>query len=159
MASDAIGEIARRLAYAIVGSAADSAFDRWWYGKQKDAISDAARRGYEIFRTTGACAGCHAMRPAEAAFSDFEFHATGTVAEGSTDLGRMSVTGVEADRGRFRTPTLRNVALTAPYFHDGSAKTLADVIECTACIAEHEVLCVDRLRVPQFVAYPCECAP
>ncbi len=44
-------------------------------------------------------------------------------------------------------------------FCDRPVETLADLIECTACIAEHEVLCVDRLRVPQFVAYPCECAP
>lgn len=44
-------------------------------------------------------------------------------------------------------------------FCDRPVGTLADLVECTACIAEHEVVCVDRLRVPQFTAYPCECAP
>ena len=69
------------------------------------------------------------MNAAEAPFSDFEFHATGTVVEGSPDLGRFAVTGREEDRGRFRTPSLRNVALTGPWFHDGSAATLAEVVE------------------------------
>lgn len=44
-------------------------------------------------------------------------------------------------------------------FCDDPVGTLAELVECTACIAEHEVVCVDRLRVPQFAAYPCECAP
>ena len=123
----------RRVAYALASFqrtllAGDAPFDRWWFGHDEAAVSPAVRRGYLVFRTKGACAGCHAVHPAEASFTDFEFHATGTSVEGATDLGRFAITGREEDRGRFRTPTLRNVARTAPYFHDGSAATLDDVI-------------------------------
>lgn len=109
--------------------AADSPFDRFWFGGEPDALPAAARRGHELFRTKAACAGCHTVGPSDAAFSDFGFHATGTGTVGADDVGRAGVTGRADDRGRFRTPTLRNVALTAPYFHDGSAATLADVVE------------------------------
>jgi len=60
-------------------------------------------------------------------FTDHQFHNTG-VSWGS-DLGHFGVTGQDADRGKFKTPSLRNVAMTAPYMHDGSIATLADVIE------------------------------
>lgn len=109
--------------------AADSPFDRFWFGGEADALSPAARRGHAVFTGKGACASCHTVGPSDAAFTDFGFHATGTVKEGATDVGRSMVTGDPADRGRFRTPTLRNVALTAPFFHDGSARTLAEVVE------------------------------
>ena len=123
----------RRIGHALAAFqrtllAADSPFDRFWFGADATALAPAARRGHDLFVGKGACAGCHTVGPADAAFTDFGFHATGTVADGATDLGRFMVTGDPADRGRFRTPTLRNVALTAPYFHDGSAKTLADVV-------------------------------
>lgn len=124
----------RRVAQALAAFqrtllAADSPFDRFWFGGDEAALSVEARRGHELFRTKGACASCHVVGPSDAAFTDFGFHATGTVAEGATDLGRFNVTGLDDDRGRFRTPSLRNVALTAPYFHDGSAATLLDVVE------------------------------
>lgn len=124
----------RRIAYALSSFertllAADSPFDRWWFNRQENAMPAPARRGYLLFRTKGGCASCHSIRPAEASFSDYEFHATGTVSEGATDLGRFAVTGREDDRGRFRTPSLRNVARTGPYFHDGSAATLSDVLD------------------------------
>ena len=109
--------------------AADSPFDRFWFGGEADALSPAAKRGHALFAGKGACASCHTVGPSDAAFTDFGFHATGTVKEGATDVGRSMVTGDPADRGRFRTPTLRNAALTAPYFHDGSARTLAEVVE------------------------------
>jgi cytochrome c peroxidase len=109
--------------------AADSPFDRFWFDGAADALSPAAKRGHAVFVGKGACASCHTVGPSDAAFTDFGFHATGTVKEGATDVGRSMVTGDEADRGRFRTPTLRNVALTAPYLHDGSARTLAEVVD------------------------------
>jgi cytochrome c peroxidase len=66
-------------------------------------------------------------------FTDMKFHNTGVAYDPSKkvfrDLGRYDVTGDLEDRGRFRTPSLRNVALTGPYFHDGSARTLTDVID------------------------------
>jgi cytochrome c peroxidase len=106
--------------------AADSPFDRWWFGGDEAAATAEAKRGFDLFRTKG-CASCHKVGPSDAVFSDFGFHATG--AGTSDDPGRFAVTGKEEDRGRFRTPSLRNVAATAPYFHDGSAATLADAIE------------------------------
>ncbi len=122
-ASQAISSFERTLL------AADSPFDRWWFGKDDAALDAAQKRGYELFRTKGSCASCHSIRPAEAAFSDFEFHATGAGAKDDADLGRFVVTGRDEDRRRFRTPSLRQVADTGPYFHDGSAATLKDVIE------------------------------
>jgi cytochrome c peroxidase len=124
----------RRIAYALASYertllAADSAFDRYWFAADASALSPSAERGYVIFRTKGACASCHVVRAAEAPFSDFEYHATAAGADGDDDPGRFAVTKREADRGRFRTPSLRNVALTAPYFHDGSAATLREVID------------------------------
>jgi cytochrome c peroxidase len=107
----------------------DSPFDRWWFGRDEKALDDAARRGYEVFRTRGGCAGCHSVKPAAAAFTDFEFHATSAGADGDDDPGRFAVTGKPEDRGRFRTPSLRNVALTGPWFHDGSASTLREAID------------------------------
>ena len=77
----------RRIAHALAAFqrtllAGDAPFDRWWFGKDGTAMTDAAKRGYELFRTKGACAGCHSIRPTEAAFTDGEYHATGTVAKG-----------------------------------------------------------------------------
>jgi len=59
-------------------------------------------------------------------FADDQFHALGVMGD---DPGRFKVTGVEADRNAFKTPTIRNVTLTAPYMHDGSLSTLREVID------------------------------
>ena len=70
--------------------------------------------------------------PGTALFADGKFHNTGAGINGAgdfTDVGRFGQTKREADKGEFKTPTLRNVALTAPYMHDGSLKTLKDVVD------------------------------
>ena len=73
-----------------------------------------------------ACTQCHSG----ANFTDNRFHNVGVPQSGpASDLGRYEVTKNDADRRAFKTPTLRNVALTAPYLHDGSAATLRDVID------------------------------
>jgi cytochrome c peroxidase len=91
-----------------------------------DALDDAARAGLWFYESRGGCWRCHSG----ANFSDEGFHNTGIAAKGSElEPGRAAVTGRPEDRGRFKTPTLRGVARTAPYMHDGSLATLEDVVE------------------------------
>ncbi len=97
-------------------------------------MSAAAIRGLEVFRKAdkGNCTACHTIDEKFALFTDNKFHNLGVGINGRgelTDLGRYTVTKVDADRGAFKTPSLRNIALTAPYMHDGSLKTLTDVVE------------------------------
>ena len=112
----------------------NSAFDRYFYGGDQSALSEEAKLGLEVFRDPkrGNCAACHAFNDDHALFSDNEFHNSG-VAVGPdgelVDLGRFEVTGVDAHRGAFRTPSLRNVSSTAPYMHDGSLKDLKAALD------------------------------
>jgi cytochrome c peroxidase len=90
------------------------------------AMSASAVRGLALFEGAAACSGCHTPP----LFSDQSFHNLGVGMDRSTpDIGREAVTHDPGDRGKFKTPALRNVALTWPYLHDGSAATLADVVE------------------------------
>lgn len=140
--------------------AGDSAFDRWRYGGQPEALGAEAQRGFVLFQQHG-CVACHPVGEQHAMFSDGAFHNTGVQARSEAlrtreqavvlaadlhasvdpetlrrigvpdapDLGRFEVTGRPQDRRAYRTPTLRNVALTAPYMHDGSFATLEDVLD------------------------------
>jgi cytochrome c peroxidase len=99
----------------------NSRFDRYAAG-DKRALTDAQMRGLVLFVGKADCAMCH-RGPT---FADDQFHALGLR---GNDLGRFQVTRVEADRYAFKTPTLRNVELTAPYMHDGSVPTLRGVID------------------------------
>jgi cytochrome c peroxidase len=83
---------------------------------ERDALTYEERAGFQLFVGRARCSACH-VGPN---FTDGEFHNTG-VAVTSGDRGRMAVTGAERDRGAFRTPTLREIARTAPYMHDGTA--------------------------------------
>lgn len=142
---------------------ANSPFDRWYYGKQENALSPAAQRGFRLFMGSAQCATCHPITSQHALFTDQAFHNTGLGWYNSTvrarhpgptrvqlapgvftdlapeviasvgeppqpDLGRYEVTLQLADRWRYKTPTLRNVALTAPYMHDGSLSSLEAVV-------------------------------
>ncbi len=112
----------------------DSPFDRYFYGGDKSALSPSARRGLEVFQNPnkGNCAACHTIGEKYALFADNKFHNIGVGADyqgNYQDLGRYNVTHNEADKGAFKTPTLRNIAKTAPYMHDGSLKTLKDVVD------------------------------
>lgn len=104
----------------------DAPFDRFADG-EREALSTAAQRGLSIFRGKGRCSSCH-VGPT---FSDEAFHNTGVAWNGRAlvDEGRGAITGLEVDRGAFKTPTLREIARTAPYMHDGSFATLDEVID------------------------------
>jgi cytochrome c peroxidase len=140
----------------------NSAFDRWLYGKDDQAISTEAKRGFELFQGKAGCANCHQIGKDTALFMDNQLHNTGvgyqqsmnkesgkqqvqvapgvfvevdfsvvnTVAEQKpNDLGRYEVTQLPEDRWSYKTPSLRNITLTAPYMHDGSISTIKQVIE------------------------------
>lgn len=138
--------------------AGDSPFDRYRYGGDSTALSAAQIRGLDLFEGRARCAACHTIGKENALLTDHEFHTIGIgqarLQSGLADkttrlvrlspaerdrsitsdpevaaLGRFSVTLKPGDIGRFRTPTLRNVALTAPYMHDGSVPTLAEAVE------------------------------
>ncbi len=113
--------------YLRVAVSRDSAFDRWNAGDAA-AIGADAKRGVALFVGKAKCSICHSGP----LFSDFDFHNVSTSLPGADgtrpDEGRFRVTGREADRGAFLTPTLRSSALTGPYRHDGSGASVAAVI-------------------------------
>jgi cytochrome c peroxidase len=102
----------------------DTPVDRFEAGDET-ALSESAQRGRILFETKARCSGCHGGSN----FTDEAFHATGIVVQTLSDFGRSARTGRWRDLYAFKTPTLRNIALTGPYFHDGSSETLADVVE------------------------------
>ena len=99
-----------------------SAYDQFLMGN-KTALTPQEQHGFALFKGKGRCVLCHNG----ALLSDQGYHNLGVT--GSKDVGRYAVSHDPIDKGRFRTPGLRNVALTAPYMHDGSVKTLIDVVE------------------------------
>jgi len=120
-------DVGRALAsYVRTIEAGDARYDRYLAGDAR-ALNDAAQRGLILFNGKAQCAVCHS-RPL---LSDGQFHNTGIAwrTGALTDEGRADVTQRPPDRGAFKTPTLREVARTAPYMHDGSLRTLQDVIE------------------------------
>jgi cytochrome c peroxidase len=102
-----------------------SPYDRYVAG-ERGALSPPAVRGMKLFNGKAHCTLCHGGP----AFSDQSFHNLGVgMDRPDPDVGREAHTKDQADRGKFKTPGLRNVALTYPYLHDGSAKTLREVID------------------------------
>lgn len=137
----------------------NSPFDRWFYAGEKEAMTEAQIRGYNLFVNEGRCVSCHVIEQTQAIFTDNKFHNIGvgintiqadvptltreflkaeaTASEvdvkiltdaRTSELGRFAITRTLNELGSFRTPTLRNIAATAPYMHDGSLATLRDVV-------------------------------
>jgi len=140
----------------------DSPFDRWQAGDAQ-AVSEQAKRGFDLFNTKGRCASCHMINGANPLGTDNRFHNVGVSArhqnfealatqalgilrdkQGAagtdaidklalttdmSELGRFMVTKNRADIGAFKTQQLRNVAIRAPYMHDGTMQTLWDVMD------------------------------
>ncbi|MYB52233.1 MAG: c-type cytochrome [Acidobacteriia bacterium] len=114
----------------------NSPFDRYMFGDDKEAMSEDAIRGLDVFTDPekGNCEVCHEINEEEgyALFTDNKFHNLGVGAEldGSmADIGRFEISQVETDKGAFKTPHLRNIADSAPYMHDGHLKTLKEVVD------------------------------
>jgi cytochrome c peroxidase len=135
----------------------NSPFDRFIAG-DKNAITEAQKRGWDLFQHKAQCIKCHTFSLGSPFFTDFGFHNTGLVSKSQnfqeldrrakeisaktqasdpgvlahnpefSDLGRFLVTKQPKDIGAFKTPSLRDVELTGPYMHDGSIKTLMDVV-------------------------------
>jgi len=101
----------------------DSPFDLWIKGDE-GAVSESAKQGFEVFEGKARCALCHS----DFNFTDDGFHNLGLTEE-VPDLGRYNVRRVSILRGAFKTPTLRDITLTAPYMHNGMYATLEEVIE------------------------------
>lgn len=100
----------------------NSPFDRWVEGNDK-AISASAKRGFSLFTGKAHCVACHQGFN----FTDDGFHNIGL--RGNTDPGRYALVPVRVLKGAFKTPTLRDVAYTAPYMHNGSYQTLEEVVD------------------------------
>jgi cytochrome c peroxidase len=104
----------------------NSRFDQWLLGK-KDALNKEELAGYKLFKDSG-CVACHNGE----AVGGNSFQKMGVVEPykaNSPAEGRSAVTGKDADRFNFKVPTLRNVEMTYPYFHDGAANTLPEAVD------------------------------
>jgi cytochrome c peroxidase len=145
---DVVAAIASFERIAVTG---DSAFDRFQAGDAA-AISESAKRGWALWNGKSRCNTCHAFGQSTPNLSDNKFHNIGVAAKSKdfaalarraasvkdpkelafdpefTELGRFVATKQPKDIGAFKTPGLRDVALTAPYMHDGSEATLLDVV-------------------------------
>ncbi len=120
----------------------ESPYDHYKYGGQAQAISAAAKRGENLFFGDELeCSHCHGgfnftdnIQHTRLAYSEIGFHNTGLYnldgkgAYPANNSGVRNITGEATDEGKFRSPSLRNVAVTGPYMHDGSIATLRDVI-------------------------------
>lgn len=154
-----MGQVGKAIAaYERTLIAGNSPFDRYQYGGDRKALSLDALRGLELFRGRARCESCHHIGERNALFTDDEFHRLGVghhrvesrlgelavqFMQSDTkdigkalierpelsELGRFLVTLSPDDIGRFKTPTLRNVAATGPYMHDGSVGTLEAAVE------------------------------
>lgn len=112
-------------AYSKSISSGETAFDRFVQGDYQ-ALNDQQLEGLHLFRTKGKCINCH-NGPY---FTDLDFHNLGYAVtnKGAVDNGRFESSKLESDKGKFRTPGLRNISNTAPYMHNGSIATLSELI-------------------------------
>lgn len=139
-------------------TAGDAPFDRYYYAGDRTALSSQAVQGLQLFQGAAHCGSCHVIEQHWALFTDGRFHRLGvgtkriesqladlasaalTLSTPELDhrvlnnpelaeLGRFLVTHAPKDIGKFKTPSLRNVAITAPYMHDGSIATLEEAVD------------------------------
>lgn len=126
----------------------DSAFDRYAYQGDDNALSEQALAGLNLFFSERfECFHCHgglnftqSSKHENQRITLTPFHHTGLVGEGARDQGLFEFTLRDEDRGQFKAPTLRNIAITAPYMHDGSVATLSEVIDLYAAGGRGEAI-------------------
>ena len=122
---------AKNLAQAIAAfertlETSDSPFDNWKFSDDANAVTDDVKRGFALFSGKGKCTRCHFGSN----LTNNEFRNIGLFnARNLNDSGRSLISGKKEDAGKFKTPGLRNVAITAPYMHNGMFKTLKQVID------------------------------
>jgi cytochrome c peroxidase len=136
--------------------AGNSRFDQYYFGRDHSRLSESEARGLRLFRRKGNCANCHEISFDNALFMDNRYYNIGVgfqrlksklgdivslvkagkkvehmglTADQYSELGRFNVTNKITDIGKFKTPSLRNIGLTAPYMHNGSIETLEEVID------------------------------
>jgi len=104
----------------------NSPFDNWKFSGNADAVSDSVKRGFTVFSTKGKCTKCHFGSD----FTQREFKNIGLF-DGHmlNDSGRAALPGHKKELGKFKVPGLRNIAVTAPYMHNGMFRTLREVID------------------------------
>ena len=117
----------------------ESRVERYLRTREPGLLAQLEHDGLYVFAERGRCNACHRIEPSQVRafghapplFTDMRFHNLGIGFRGGRflDVGRYGVSGVESDVGSFRTPSLRNVAHTSPYMHDGNLSTLEEVIE------------------------------
>lgn len=109
----------------------DAPIDDFLAGDES-ALNDQQKRGLEVFKEAGKCADCHLLEAVDwpqPLLSDFGYDNLGVPSRGLPDPGLGGITGDASELGQFRAPTLRNIALTPPYMHNGSIATLREVME------------------------------
>lgn len=105
---------------------ADSPFDNWKFSDDSNAVSASVKRGFNVFNEKGKCVKCHFGSD----FTAQEFRNIGLFnGKNLNDSGRSMISGKRDDIGKFKTPSLRNTEVTAPYMHNGMFKTLEEVID------------------------------
>jgi len=113
-------------AFELTLETTDSPFDNWKYYDDSTRVSEAVRRGFEVFNGNGKCVKCHFGSD----LTQNEFRNIGLFnGRQLNDSGRYGFTKNKEDIGKFKTPGLRNIAVTAPYMHNGMFKTLKEVID------------------------------
>ncbi len=119
-------EVAKAIAsYERTILSGNSPYDHFKQG-EVEAMSESARSGMKLFFGKANCGSCHAGPN----FTDNAFHNIGVgMDQPNPDVGREAISKLEGDRGAFKTPTVRDIAHSGPYMHDGSMKTLAEVVE------------------------------
>lgn len=134
-------------AYVRTRLSGNSAWDRYEAG-DASAVSADAIAGAEIFNRRAGCATCHAPP----LYTDLKFHDLGLPEGEVADVGREVHTKNPADRGKFKTPSLRAASQSAPYFHNGSASTLIQVLEHKESQGSPRLSAQERKQLLAFIA-------